>query len=162
MLSVLQQRIGRPRWFFNSMLVVFLLTTPAAWAEGVVTHVIGLHFGHIDLHPAGDTITIAAQDGPTDKPAAGRSLVSGGGSGRISITSSEACLVEVTYPGAVTLTSGGHAVTVRGFSSLSQKSADLPGGGVRRDLSIGGSLELPGNAGRGTYNGTMTLQIHFF
>ncbi|MBM9537094.1 DUF4402 domain-containing protein [Desulfobulbus alkaliphilus] len=146
----------------TSIFLVSLFTTPIAWAEGVVAQVTGLHFGQIDLYPAGDTITIAAQDGPTEKSTAGRSLVTGGGSGRISLTSSEPCLVEVLYPASVTLTSGGHTVTVRGFSSLSQTSAELPGGGVRRDLSIGGSLELPGNAARGTYSGTLTLHIHFF
>ena len=162
MFAVLQQRSSSPWCFFIGMLIALLLTTPTARAEGVVSQVIGLHFGHIDLHPAGDTITIAAQDGPTDKPTANRSLVSGGGSGRISITSSEPCLVEVTFPREVLLISAGHTVTVHGFSSLSQTTAELPGGGVRRDLSIGGRLELPGHARRGAYRGTMTLQTHFF
>lgn len=163
MLADRRKRSSIPWWFFISMLISLLLTIPnAALAQGVVSQVIGLDFGHVDLHPAGDTITIAAQDGPTDKPTANRSLVSGGGSGRISITSNEPCLVEVTYPGEVLLTSRGRTVTVRGFSSLSQTAAELPGGGVRRDLSIGGSLDLPGHAGQGAYSGTLTLQIHFF
>lgn len=143
------------------LILLFLLTTASACWAGVVVNVTPPYFGEIDLHPGGDTITIAAQSGPAT-PETDRSAVSGGGSGLLTLSSTEAEQVEVLYPDSVTLTSGGRSLTLRGVPALSQKSAILPGGGVQRELSIGGSLDLQGDEKRGTYSGSMIIQLNFF
>ncbi len=145
---------------FGLMLSALLVTASASTA-GVVAQVLSPYFGEIDLHPGGDTIVIAAQNGPT-VPSAGRSAVTGGSSGRITLTSTVAEHVEVLYPDSVTLNYKGHSLTIRGIPALSQKSADLPGAGVRRDLSVGGSLSLRGDENRGNYSGSMAIQLNFF
>jgi hypothetical protein len=142
------------------LLLFFLLVTASASPAGVVTQVLPPYFGEIDLHPGGDTVTIAAQSGPA-VPSAERSAITGGSSGLLTITSNEAEQAEVIYPDSVTLTSGGHTITIRGIPWLSQKSTNLPGGNVRRELSIGGSLSLRGDENRGNYSGSMTIQLNF-
>jgi len=144
-----------------SLMLSLLLVTASASLAGVVTHFVPPYFGEIDLHPGGDTIVIAAQNGPA-LPSAGRSVVTGGGSGRLILTSSDAEQVQVLYPESITLTHGGQSITMRGIPALSQQTATLPGGNVQREIHIGGSLALQGNENRGTYNGSMTIQINFF
>jgi len=133
----------------------------SASAADVAVQVIPPYFGEIDLNPAGDTIVIAAQNGPAT-PSFEHSVITGGSSGILALSSAEAGQVEVLYPQSVTLTSGGQTITIRGIPLLSQKNANLPGGGTRCDLSIGGSLMLRGDESRGTYKGSMTIQLNFF
>ncbi len=140
---------------------VLLLVTASVSPAGVVTQMYPIDFGSVDLHPSGDTIVIAAQNGPAT-PTSSHSVVTGGGSGMLIVTSPTAEQVEVVYPFSLILTGGGHSVTISGIPSLSQKTATLPGGGVSRNLSIGGSLNLASTANRGSYSGTMTIQINFF
>ena len=143
------------------LLLVVLLVTASVSPAGVVIQVVPPYFGEIDLYPGGDTVTIAAQHGPA-VPSAGRSVVTGGGSGRIILSSAEAEQVEVVYPDSLTLTRGADSLTVRGIPALSQNHVVLPGGGARVELSIGGHLELRGTERQGDYHGTMTLQINFY
>ena len=143
------------------LMLCFLLTTASASWAGAVVQAVAPYFGEIDLHPGGDTITIAAQNGPA-VPSASNSAVTGGGSGQLILTSTDAEQVEVVYPDSVTLNSGGNALVIRGIPALSQTNANLPGGGVRRELSIGGSLSLQGDERRGNYSGSMTIQINFY
>lgn len=156
----LQQRAS-DLFLLVSLTALSLLVTASASLAGVVTQIVPPYFGEIDLYPGGDTITISAQSGPA-VAMAGRSLVTGGGSGRIILNSTEAEQAEVIYPDSVTLTRGGQSITIRGIPALSQKTVNLPGGGVQRELSIGGNLELRGDENRGTYSGPMNIQINFF
>ena len=140
-----------------------LLTSPPVMA-GEVTLVNGLDFGAIDLNPAGDTIVIAAQNGSAS-PKGSRSVVTGGGSGLIQVTSVEAEHVEILYPDLVPLVCGSHSLQLTNIGLNSQyhlTGVDLPGGGAIRTISVGGSLELRGNETYGNCSGSMALQVNFF
>lgn len=131
---------------------------------GEVTRVVPFDFGTVDLHPGGDRIVIAAENGPAS-PRGGRSLVTGGSSGMVTLTSAEAAHVEILFPEAVTLSSDAQkTLTVRDINAHSQSATgiELPGGGAAVSISIGGVLDLQGNEISGHYSGFMTIQLNFF
>ncbi len=108
-----------------------------------------IDFGRLILHPAGDNISIKAQNGPAT-PDQSRSVIIGGSSGELILTSQVAGHITVEYPtdddGKV-LTSGcREGVFLSDINTYSQKSVYLPGGGQRRSLAIGGTLHIPKNA----------------
>lgn len=154
-----QRRAGGLFLLTGSALSVLLVAVSASLA-GTVIEVVPPSFGEIDLHPAGDTVTIAAQNGPA-MPSVGRSAITGGGSGRIVLSSVDAEVAEVVYPESLTLTSGSDSVIIRDIPALSQTTAGLTGGGARVELSIGGRLELRDNQRPGNYSGTMIIQVNY-
>ena len=140
-----------------------LVTVPAVMA-GTVGQVTPVAIGTIDLHPGGDTITIAAENGPTS-PVSERSLVTGGGSGLITITSTDSEHVEIIYPQEVTLSDGSKTITLSDIPAHSEydtTGVDLPGGGIAIEISVGGKIVLPGNVSHGSYSGSMPIQLNFF
>jgi len=140
-----------------------LLAAPPLMA-GEVAHFTSLDFGTIDLNPGGDTIVIAAQHGPAS-PTGSRSVVVGGSSGLMQLTSTEAEHVEIVYPESVLLSCGGRSLNITNIGPNSQYSlsgVELPGGGVTRSVSIGGSLALQGNETSGSCSGSMSIQLNFF
>lgn len=146
------------------MLLAGLLFTSSAILAGEVSQVTPVSIGTVDLHPAGDAVVIAAENGST-VPVSGRSLVTGGGSGLIILTSTLAEHVDITYPLSATLSNGAHTITVIDISSHSEYNAtgvDLPGGGISVEVSIGGKIILPADVVYGSYNGTMSVQLNFF
>ena len=155
---------GRIRCRLGSAAVLGMLLMAGPLAGGEVTQVSGIDFGAIDLNPGGDTITIAAQNGPA-VPMGSRSVVTGGGSGLIRVTSVEAEHLEILYPNSVPLTCTGQSLTITAIGPHSQyhlSGVDLPGGGVARLISVGGSLQLGGNERSGRCSGTMTIQLNYF
>lgn len=139
----------------------FVLSTTSVSCSGVVVHIVPPYFGEIDLHPKGDSITIAAQNGSA-VPTSLYSVVTGGGSGRLMLKASGAEQVQVIYPDEVVLSGNGQTILLRGMPALSQTSAVLPGGNVVQELSIGGVLILDGNEKRGSYSGSIPIQVNFF
>lgn len=139
-----------------------LLTTSATLA-GEVSHVTPVDLGIIDLHPSGDTIIIAAENGPV-LAICSRSLITGSHSGRFILKSTEAEHVDITYPLSATFSDGSHTLTITDIPAHSQYNAtgvDLPGGGVAVTVSIGGKIVLPGNTVYGNYSGSMAIQLNF-
>jgi len=143
-------------WTFFSLLAI----TSISFA-GVVVQAVPPDYGEIDLHPAGGAVTIAAQNGPS-VPSSLFSVVTGGGSGSLILSSDDPEQVEVLYPDNVTLTSGNDSIILRKIANFSQTTADMPGGNVQQTLSIGGVLELRGDEKRGSYSGSMTILINYF
>ncbi len=146
-----------------AMLLTFLLFTSPSILAGEVSQVTPVSIGTLDLHPAGDTIIIAAENGPAS-PLSTRSLVTGGGSGLITLTSTVVEHVDITYPESAILSKGAHTITVIDISSHSEYNAtgvDLPGGGVSVEVSIGGKIVLPRDVVYGSYSGTMSIQLNF-
>lgn len=144
------------------LLGLFLATSPVR--AGEVLQVTPFGFGTIDLHPGGDTIVIAAENGSA-APLAGRSTVTGGTSGMITLTSTDAEHVEIVYPETVVLTSGGRQLTIRDIAAHSQYAGtgvDLLGGNIQVNVHVGGSLTLSGNEVAGNYSGSMLIEINYF
>lgn len=150
---------------FHLAITLFcLLVTSPAVPAGEVTLVSPVDFGAIDLNPGGDTIVIAADNGPAS-PSGSRSGVTGGGSGLIHVTSTEAEHVEILYPNSTPLICGSHSLTIKDIGPHSQYNLtgfDLPGGGVTRAISVGGSLELQGDEISASCNGSLSIQLNFF
>ncbi|MBL4902561.1 MAG: DUF4402 domain-containing protein [Desulfocapsa sp.] len=139
------------------------LFTASATLAGEVSQVTPIDLGIIDLHPSGDTIIIAAENGPV-LATCSRSLITGSHSGRLLLTSTEAEHVDITYPLSATLSDGTRILSITDIPSHSQYNltgVDLPGGGATVTISIGGKLILPGNTVYGNYSGSMTIQLNF-
>lgn len=152
------------RLFCLAVILFCLLVTAPAILAGEVTLVAPVDFGAIDLNPGGDTIVIAAHNGPAS-PTGSRSGVTGGGSGLIHVTSTEAEHVEILYPDLVPLVCGSHSLTIKDVGLHSQyhpNGFDLPGGGVTRTISVGGSLKLQGDETSASCRGSLSIQINFF
>lgn len=145
-----------------AMLLGVLFTSSATLA-GEVSRVTPITIGTVDLHPKGDTVVIAAENGPAS-PVSSRSVVTGGSSGLITLTSTLAEHVDIIYPSSVILSSGGHIIRITDISSHSEYNAtgiDLPGGGISVEVSIGGKIVLPGDVFHGNYSGSITIQLNF-
>lgn len=139
-----------------------LITSPVF--AGEVISVQGLSFGSIDLHPGGDTIRIDAADGST-QPDGDRSVVTGGGSGRIRLSSEILENVDIHYPESTSLYYGENEITVTDLAAYSQygdTGLELPGDGATVDIHIGGKLSLDKTTEYGNYSGNMTVQLDFF
>ena len=122
-----------------------------------------ISFGGIDLHPAGDTITIAANGGPA-APTAIRSIVVGGGSGKITITSPMVEHVDIIYPPAAPLFHGADFIVLDGIDVNSQYNAggaDTLGGGLPLEISVGGKITVPAGTTSGSYSGNLTILLNF-
>lgn len=122
-------------------------------------------FGVIDLHPGGDTIVIAAGNGPSEA-VAGNSIVHHGRSGMIVLQSSSGTdeQLDIQYPDQVDLSCGGQHVRITGISTHSQHAStvvELPADRRRVEVSIGGTLELSGDERPCHYNGVMPLEMHY-
>jgi len=139
-----------------------LLTSPATRA-GEISVIKSLSFGTIDFYPGGDTITISALTGSAS-PQAARSIVTGGGSGLIRITSETEEHVDITYPESVILRSDNHTMTLINIDDLSQYStigATVPGDGSALDIHIGGRLIFTGDEIDGSYSGSLSITLNF-
>ncbi len=168
-------------WCFFSILSLFAFSTAIAGdvimnvsaeitsttTETVTTH---LDFGSIDLDPdpAGDTITINAASGPASPVATGASVITGGTSGLITITSSVVMHVDVTYPATnVTLTSGSNTLTLTPANIISNSMYPDSGPGTDTDgsnallIHVGGVIVIPQGQASGTYTGSMTITINY-
>ena len=150
---------------FARVFLSLLLITSSVTLAGEVIEVSPIDFGSIDLNPGGDTILIAAETGRAAPRSAGnRSLVTGGSSGRLTLVSSQAGHVVILYPEFITLAGGGHTLTVKDIPSHSQYAqdgVDFLGNGSQIEINIGGVIEFRGNETRGSYNGSMAIQLNF-
>ena len=119
-------------------------------------------FGSIDLHPSGDAITINASAGSAF-PVSSGSVVTGGHSGQIIITSQDVEHVNITYPVNINLTSGSNTITLINIGANSQYSGGTYTleGGVPLPINIGGSLVIPAGQTQGSYSGQMTVTLNF-
>jgi|GEM_PF-3103624 len=146
------------------LLSPLLTAVPVTWA-GEATALSPLDFGAIDLNPGGDTIVIAANNGPAF-PKGGRSVVTGGGSGLISLAANLGVeeLVNIGYPDTIPLKCEGHQISLTGISNYSQYASTdilLTDDGAPVHVSIGGNLVLQGNETECHYVGDMLLQLNF-
>ena len=143
-------------------LLPFLPIVPFVQAAEI-QQVTPLSFGSIDLSPAGDSIIIAAENGPAS-PTAQHSVVTGGNSGRIVLRSTTDEHVDITYPNSATLFGGGSTIVVTGIADHSQYSdtgVDVPGDNTSVNIHVGGVLTLTGNEQNRSYTGTMTITLYF-
>lgn len=135
-----------------------------------------LRFGTIDLDPVGDTITInstgaANTGGAAATPVAGGStVITGGGSGQITITSAAGVdfSIDVGYPGDGTVHVVGPTsatdITLDSIEANSGDGADgaiAHTGGAPTDIYIGGVLVFPNDAEPGAYTGSMTITLDY-
>lgn len=140
-----------------------LLLLPLPLVAGEIVSVAPLGFGVIDLNPAGDTVVIAAEHGAAT-PMAARSVVTGGGSGRITLRSTDVEHVELLFPATVSLFKGGEQIVLRNMDLRSQYQGvgvDLPGGNISVDVHVGGELVLQGNEQPGLYSGDLLIELNF-
>lgn len=140
-----------------------LLVLPLPLVAGEIVSVTPLRFGAIDLNPAGDTVIIAAEHGPSIAMA-GRSVVTGGSSGRITLRSADVEHVEILFPATVWLFKGGGQIVLRNMDIHSQYQGvgvDLPGGNVPVEVHVGGELLLHGNEQPGLYSGDLLIELNF-
>ena len=97
-------------------------------------------------------------------PMASRSLVTGGGSGRITLRSADVEHAEILFPATVALTKGGEQIVLRNMDIRSQYQGvgvDLPGGNIAVDVHVGGELVLQGNESPGLYSGDLLIELNF-
>jgi|GEM_PF-1231041 len=142
-------------------LLCFFLSSESVRADSVnLIH--PLSFGTVVVDPAGESIEIDASVG-TSLPrvfTSGRSYITGGNSGLISVYSdTPGQMITVDYPPSVNLESGGSAdLILDGISERSTFSAVSSSIGPI-DFHIGGLLHI--NSGQPTRNfsGTMTITI---
>lgn len=106
---------------------------------------------------------ISAEHGQS-VPASSRSVITGGGSGRITLRSEDVEHVEILFPAAVSLFNGGEQVELRNMDIRSQYQGvgvDLPGGNIPVDVHVGGELILQGNERPGQYSGDLLIELNF-
>lgn len=130
-----------------------------------------MDFGSVEILPAGDTITIAA--GTTDGSggtaavpvATGTSVVTGGTSGLITISSPIALDINVTYPPSVDLTDG---TTTVALSAIDANSGGGTTDGTVSHLAtvdtlihVGGVIVFGLNATTGDYSGSIPITISY-
>jgi len=132
-----------------------------------------MNFGSIELIPAGDTILIAAggvatsgSGGAAAVPAsAGTSVVTGGTSALITITSPIGFDVDVSYEVSVVLTDGTTSATMSLIEANSGGGSTngtvTHAGGTPTEIHVGGSLALPSGATTGIYTGTTAVTINY-
>jgi len=146
------------------LIILPLLLAVASMAKAAtVSSVQDISFGSIDLHPGGDTVTIAASSGP-GSPISTQSMVIGGSSGRITISSQTVEHVDIIYPPTVTLQNGVHTITVDNLDNNSQYSVggtDTLGNGIPLQINVGGRLSIPSGQAQGAYSGPMTITLNF-
>lgn len=144
------------------MLVCFASSALRSLA-GEVTLFEPISFGTIDFHPAGDTIRIAAGNGPAT-PDGERSIVTGGKSGLIRIVSENIEHVDIIYPSYISLKNGTYSLRLDNISINSEYSsggADTLGEGLPLDISVGGELVLSGSEKDGGYSGSLTIILNY-
>ncbi|MBL4902562.1 MAG: DUF4402 domain-containing protein [Desulfocapsa sp.] len=144
-------------------------TVTSSLVEDMTT---AMNFGSIELIPAGDTIVINASGagsgagGAAAVPASsGASVVTGGTSALITISSPIGFDVDVSYEVSVVLTDGTTSAT------MSLIDANSGGGttdgtvthaaGVDTLIHVGGSLVLPSGATTGTYTGSTAVTMNY-
>lgn len=152
---------GVLRWCLRALLVPFLVPGPGG--AGEIVSVTPLDFGVIDLNPGGETVVVAAALGQSS-PTASRSVVTGGGSGRIVLRSENVEHVEILFPAMVTLSRGGEQIVLRNMDIHSQyhgTGVDLLGGNIPVDVHVGGELVLQGNERAGLYSGDLLIELNF-
>ena len=145
---------------FLSMALVFPVNGIAASA--VVNQ--SVSFGTIDLYPAGDTITIAAAAGPAVPVAASNSVVTGGNSGLITVTSGSVEHVDIIYPVSVTMASGPNHIQLVSIDINSQYrvgGADTLGGGIPLIISVGGVITLVPGQANGSYTALIPIILNY-
>lgn len=145
----------------HALSVLFFLPLPLV--AGEIVNVAPLRFGAIDLNPAGDTVIISAEHGPS-VPLAGRSVITGGGSGRLTLRSADVEHVDILFPATVTLAKGGEQIVLRNMDMRSQYQGvgvDLPGGNIPVDVHVGGELIFQGNEQPGLYSGDLLIELNF-
>ncbi len=140
-----------------------LIVTSSPLFGGEVVQVTPIGFGTIELNPAGDIVTINAKNG-AGTPVCSRSVVTGGNSGKITVTSTVPEQVTINYPENVTLRSGSQILTIREIPSYSEYSSgfvDLPGSNIQVEIDIGGRLLLNGHETTTAFSGTMIVELTF-
>lgn len=139
-----------------------------------------LDLGSIDLDPAGDTITIDAggvaasgDGGAAALPVAtGASVITGGTSGLITVTSAAGVNfdIDVVYPGdgTVNVTSDATGATTVTLDSIEGNSGGGATngtvnhtGGAPTEIHVGGQVVFPSDAEAGTYSGSMTITLNY-
>ncbi len=141
---------------------LLIVTSSSLWG-GEVIQVTPFNFGTIELNPGGDTITINAKTGASP-PVSNRSVVTGGNSGKITVSSTVPEQLTINYPENVTLRSGSHTLTISDIPLHSEYStgfADLPGSDIQLEIDIGGQLSLNGDETTTAFSGTMTVELTF-
>lgn len=144
------------------VLLIIFLTTPSVIIAGEVEQIDPISFGAILLHPMGDTVVINAGSGSA-VPLAIKSEVLGGGSGKITLSSTELEHADLVYPTSVVLVDGAKEIVIEDIRPYSQYSAT----GVDIDankaveINVGGKIKLGPDAMEGSYKGTMVILINF-
>ncbi len=131
-------------------------------ASAVVSQLVS--FGTIDLHPGGDTITIAAAGGPAVPVAASNSVVIGGNSGLITVTSATVEHVDIIYPVTVTMASSPNSIQLVSIDINSQYNvggADTLGGGLPLTISLGGVITLAAGQANGSYTAQIPIILNY-
>ena len=148
--------------FYSITLPLYLISTVPAALSGTVDQVIPINFGSIDLHPGGDTITIDARNGSAS-PQGSHSVVTGGSSGRITITSSGSEQATVTYPSSIQLNDTTHFITIDNIGTYSQYNGSIIDLSTPQTINIhmGGQLHLPSDTVHNNYHGFMVINITF-
>ncbi len=147
------------------LIFVLLIGGFPSWtlgADAVVSQ--ALSFGIIDLHPAGDTITINARNGAATPSAGSGSVVTGGSSGLITVTSESVEHVDIIYPASVSMTSGSSSITITGIDTNSEYSVggtDTPGGGIPLTISVGGVINISSGQASGSYSAVLVITLNY-
>ncbi len=151
-----------PCWLLIFILTLFL-PGQVLGAGAVVSQ--SLSFGTIDLHPAGDTITIAAGAGAAvSVSTTGKSIVTSGYSGLITVTSLAIEHVDIIYPASVIMASGPHTIEIVSIGVNSQYNiggTDTLGSNIPLTISVGGSINIPGGQVNGSYTALMTILLNY-
>ncbi len=154
------------RFFIVSVFTAtLLLQGTAAFAEEEFScNPETISFGTIDLHPAGDSVSINAQTG-TPTLHRGQSLIDSWKSGKLICRSIKAGRLTLTYPENVSIRSESSTITLKEITSHSQhtnKIIFLPGGNKPVSIHIGGVLTLPkSRTQEGSYLGSIPITINF-
>ena len=144
------------------ILILMILISPSGFAGEIsIRHPVS--FGRIDLHPGGDDIVIAAQNGSA-LPTSARSIVTGGESGLLQVTSENVEHVEIIYPTSIFMESGPHRLEITDIGDYSQYNSggvDVLGDGFPLDINIGGIMRLTGTEENGSYSGSLPITLNF-
>lgn len=144
------------------VILIGIFPSGALGADAVVSQ--ALSFGTIDLHPAGDTIIINASGGAATPSAGSGSVVTGGSSGLITVTSDSVEHVEIIYPASATMTSGAGTITITGIDTHSEYSvggADTLGGGIPLTISVGGKINISSGQANGSYSAVLVITLNY-
>lgn len=166
------------RWMLWAFLSVVALC-PSAYAVDISVNVAAtieaaslagtadqaLDFGTVISSGSSAAVTVDASGGAaTPSVTTGTASVSGGNSGRISVTTTLAANVTIAYPSSVTITrtsGGSETMTVNNIAANSTASPLAATVAGPNQIHIGGVLAIGAAQAAASYAGTMTVTINY-